>query len=76
MKPDYELATTGNNDVQTHTHICCYHATGIARLTAPPQWEEKCCHCGDVQWRQSVPVIDPRLHGPFLPYGSTPRKGS
>ena len=62
MTPDYEPATTGNgNDVLTH--ICCYHATGIARLTAPPQWEEKCCHCGNVCWRRSVPVIDPSLHG-------------
>jgi len=63
--PDNETPVT----YETYTHICCYHDTAVARLTAPPQWEEKCCHCGNVRWRRNALTVDPQLHGPFLPRG-------
>jgi hypothetical protein len=48
----------------------CFHGTGVARLTDPPQTEEKCCFCGLIRYKWLV-VDPPRLkeHGTFLPGG-------
>jgi hypothetical protein len=49
----------------------CYHYTGIALVSWPVQYQQKCCHCGKVEYeRQELPSTPPG-HGPHYPNGSS-----
>jgi len=45
----------------------CYHPTGIVRVTDPPQFEEKCCWCGQIRFKMDESRIVPKGHGPHYP---------
>ena len=51
-------------------HTRCWHGTGVALESMPPQYPEVCCHCGEER------VVRPQSpttagHGPFLPTGGS-----
>lgn len=48
----------------------CYHSTGVALLSYPPQYPEVCCYCGDKRIRRMVVANDPNTHGAFAPKGT------
>jgi hypothetical protein len=47
----------------------CWHRTGVAYMSNPPQYEERCCHCGEVRcmtvWTASTGGHGPYAPGPF-----------
>lgn len=51
-------------DVTAGAH--CWHRTGTVYLSCPPQWDEQCCHCGDVRRLTEVYSLLPDVgHGLF-----------
>jgi len=43
----------------------CWHQTGIMYTSNPPQWDDKCCHCGKVR-RVRGEFCFPPGHGPYV----------
>lgn len=52
----------------TEQHDHCWHDTGKALLTNPPQYEDLCCHCGETRTRQVQQVFPEGEHGPYHPW--------
>lgn len=44
----------------------CWHDTGTARLTDPPQLEQRCCHCGMMR-TEPTSMRNLYGHGPYRP---------
>ena len=53
-------------DGHTWSHDCCWHPTGMARLSNPPQIEERCCWCGKIRYVSRWYTVGVH-HGEFLP---------
>ena len=44
----------------------CWHDTGMVLASLPPQYQKRCCRCGEVEnYRGQIPSEDDRVHGPF-----------
>lgn len=44
----------------------CFHPTGEALMSYPPQYSHRCCHCGAI-WVQQVRQIAQPGHGRYAP---------
>lgn len=45
----------------------CWHETGIALTTNPPQYPEVCCHCGEQRVVYGYAPMNQEGHGKYLP---------
>ena len=45
----------------------CWHDTGMVLASLPPQYQKKCCRCGEIQTYRGQTLVaeDNRAHGPF-----------
>lgn len=48
---------------QGGTHGHCWHKSDFVKLSIPPQWDETCCHCGEVSTMLGTITEEPG-HGP------------
>jgi hypothetical protein len=46
-------------------HEHCWHKTGLALMSNPPQDIERCCHCGEERVVSLTLARDGIQHGPF-----------
>ena len=42
----------------------CWHSGSVVYCSYPPQWDEKCCHCGKTR-RVRQEFVYPEGHGPY-----------
>lgn len=45
----------------------CWHRFGPTYMGYPPQWDEKCCHCGEVRRKIAADPLPRPGHGPHAP---------
>lgn len=47
-------------------HDHCWHDTGLYLTSMPPQYEQRCCWCGEKRQISRTDFPQPAGHGPYL----------
>jgi len=48
-------------------HIHCWHDSGVALMSMPPQYKHICCHCGEIKLVIPQTVASFEGHGKYHP---------